>query len=117
MLDSKHIKVDQRVALERRPQKRGTISSLANFAKTYKVTVKWDDGSQEDIYDESLIPEDLSDLYGDIISKFEQAGNLIKEANDLASKEKLDLFQLSNIADPLMSALENVGWSTSSMSC
>lgn len=99
-----------------------------------KVRVKWDyvwDGSPNPssiatskLMLESEANEILSKLEaeyeayaGPIRKKIEKAAKLLEEANELAAAQDRDLTEWSDVVDPLIGAMDTIGWRTSSLSC
>lgn len=54
---------------------------------------------------------------GPIRKKLKQAGKLLKEAGELADKQGRDLTEMWDITGPLISAMDEIGWRTSSLTC
>jgi hypothetical protein len=93
--------------------------------------VEWDNGkiiklnnnslvsAQEAQQKKSQFEEEFQAYQDELNDKINQATKLIKEANQLARKNGLDLshFDLSNISEKLIDAIEECGWNTSSWQC
>lgn len=54
---------------------------------------------------------------GPIREKLKQAGEFLKEADKVANEHGRELHQMWDIIDPLTSAMEDIGWRTSSLTC
>jgi hypothetical protein len=65
----------------------------------------------------SKLEKEFEAWAGPIRKKMEQAAKYLLEAGELASKQKKDLAELHEIVGPLISAMNDIGWSTSSLSC
>lgn len=65
----------------------------------------------------SKLEADFEVWAGPIREKMKQAGALLKEAGKLADKQGRDLTQMWELTGPLTSAMDEVGWRTSSLSC
>lgn len=111
---------------------RGTILSFKeNDPNTVKVNWDqyWVSPNPSNISIDKLILEEeadqlLSKLEAEyeiwaapIRVKMKEAGQLILEANALALKEKKSLVDLHELSAGLTNAMDEVGWSTSSLSC
>jgi len=116
---------------------------LAIEARTNSVVVEWDDTSIGRISVDQVMPEylaverdnlfmeneakqhsqwekDYDHLRKSIGVKLSEAARLIEEASDLTSQAGSGRFTLSEFYDevkPLMTALDNAGWQSSSLSC
>lgn len=113
---------------------RGVVKSIDEDGK---VLVKWDDSyrnrnrnrktdkhNADELITEVVADEILSKLEaefeawaGPIREKLKQAGALLKEADELADKHGRDLTQMCKLTGPLTSAMDEVGWRTSSLTC
>lgn len=109
---------------------RGTVKKIH---ETGKLLVKWDDKwktpNPSEVMPKELITEVEANeirakleaeykVWADPIKeKMEQVGKLLLEADTLATKQKKDLIEMHAIVSPLISAMSEVGWSTSSLSC
>jgi len=93
------------------------------------ITVTWDDGStsefgcEDDLFKDYLeiVPSELAADFDKISEKFLEAAKLIREGNAIAGNHELDFsgykyFNVCNIGQ-LFGALNEAGWSTSSMMC
>jgi hypothetical protein len=64
---------------------------------------------------------DLEDAFNklqdELKVKIVEAANLIKEAGDIAEEHGEELAEMHDATDPLLSAMDNAGWRTSSLSC
>lgn len=54
---------------------------------------------------------------GPIRKKIEESAKLLAEAGELAAKKDRDLSEMHEIVGPLISAMDDIGWRTSSLSC
>ncbi len=97
------------------------------------VKVKWIDGMYlDDVEEEMEVPLSLLTLESDrasieaayknvskeIREKMKEAGKLVKEANSMAKKAKLGpLADLYDAVSPLVDAMDNSGWRSSSWGC
>lgn len=97
------------------------------------ITVKWDSeyinpNPQTLDYDKLLTEAEGNEKWSALEAEYEvwaapirdkmkEAGALLKEAGLLAKKQKRDLTELHELTGPLLSAMDNIGWSTSSLSC
>jgi len=103
-------------------------------ASAGKVWVKWIEGQYLDSLDEdeseidlklltleserSSIEQDFKKVSKEIKEKMKEAGKLVKEANDLAVKARLgNLAALYEASGPLVDAMDNAGWRSSSWGC
>ena len=109
---------------------RGTIKSLA---ESDQATVKWDSTwmspNPQTLSTSKLVTEEEGDaklsaleaeynLWADPIkAKLVEAGKLLKEADEMATKQKRELHEMHNLTAPLIHAMDSIGWSTSSLSC
>ena len=110
---------------------RGAVVSLVE--EGLKAKVKWDskwiEPRTSTIEVKNLISEEeanqiLSKLEaeyeswaGPIREKLKAAGALLIEANDLALAKKRDLTEMHDLVGELTSAMDDIGWRTSSLSC
>lgn len=133
-----------RVALkgESVPLQRGTVVGAAKpqvgslNVPLDSVIVEWDNGAVQKVTIRSLIlesqveaeeakmmkeneklEEEFADLTTQIQEKLAQAAKLISESTSLAEEAGTDLQSLYDETRPLMRALDDAGWSTSSMRC
>lgn len=96
------------------------------------LTVKWDDDcyrkntvhkSSELILEKeaniilSKLEEEFEVWANPIRIKIKEAAKSLEEANELAILNKKELVKLHSIVSPLIYALNNIGWETSSFSC
>lgn len=109
---------------------RGVIKSLdeGNQA-TVKWDSKWMSPNPQTLAVDRLMPEEEGDqklseleaeynLWADPIKeKMVAAGKLLVEADELAAKQKRELWEMHNLTAPLIHAMDKIGWSTSSLSC
>lgn len=109
---------------------RGVVKSIDENGK---VLVRWDGSyrkpnpgkhNADELITEVAADEILSKLEaefeawaGPIREKLEQAGALLKEAGELADKHGRDLTEMWDLTSPLTSAMDEVGWRTSSLTC
>ena len=109
---------------------RGVVKSIDENGK---VLVRWDGSyrkhnpgkhNADELITEVAADEILSKLEaefeawaGPIREKLEQAGALLKEADELADKHGRDLTEMWDLTSPLTSAMDEVGWRTSSLTC
>lgn len=99
-----------------------------------KVWVKWIEGQYLDSLDEdeseidlkiltlesdrSSIEQDFKKVSKEIEAKMKEAGKVVKEANALAVKARLgNLAALYDASSPLVDAMDNAGWRSSSWGC
>lgn len=108
---------------------RGKVSSIEGK----KITVIWDDSwrneNAEALTPDELISEEKADKIIDklekqyekwaspIRKKIEDAAKLLAEADKLAQKKNRDLAEMHELVSPLLCAMDDIGWSTSSLSC
>jgi hypothetical protein len=109
---------------------RGVVKSVD---KDGKLTVKWDSSwrttnpSKHDA-SELMAEEEANKILdkleaeyevwaGPIREKIKEAAKLLAEADKLANKQKRDLTEMHEIVGPLIGAMDDVGWRTSSLSC
>ena len=111
---------------------RGVVVSLCED-EPHKIRVKWDESykkpNPENILIEQLIREEEADkilsvleaefkVWADpVAEKLKEAGKLIKEADALATKNGRELTEMYDVLGELTSAMEEIGWRTSSLSC
>lgn len=109
---------------------RGTIQSIDIDGQ---FTIKWDDSwitpnpgkhKAEELITEVEADKILSKLEKEyeawanpIRKKMEKAGQLLREAGELADKQNRNLSEMHEIVGPLIAAMDDVGWSTSSLFC
>jgi len=110
-----------------------SVRGVVQEVKGDKLLVKWDYSwhrpNPQEVSVEEVVSEDEANK---ILSKLEEeyeawaapirekiaaAAELLIEAGDLAGKKKLDLAGMRQLANPLLSAMDNLGWRTSSFSC
>ena len=98
-----------------------------------KIRVKWDDSwkkpNPEKIEVARLIAEEEADQIlskleaeyeswaGPIREKLKAAGELLREADKMAQAKKRDLTEMHDLVEELTSAMDDIGWRTSSLSC
>ena len=101
--------------------------------KSGKCLVKWDKGWEKGntagVEPDDLVSEEEAEKILDTLekeydawanpikNKMKQAAKLLQEADELAAKQDKNLTDMHNIVIPLLEAMENLGWSTSSLSC
>jgi hypothetical protein len=103
--------------------------SLLSPSET-SVVVKWDGYkycSKTDIDDLMLevdvdkklapIEEEFNDLTKDIEAKMKLAGQAIRMANKIAKELGVENLSSLDCVSPLLKAMDDVGWRTSSLSC
>lgn len=109
---------------------RGTVKTVDTEGR---LSVKWDDKWHNEkpvkLSPDALISEEEANQIrskleaeyevwaGPIREKMQQAGQLLAEAGELAAKQKKDLAEMHEIISPLLEAMDDLGWSTSSLSC
>lgn len=109
---------------------RGTVESINEHGDLF---VKWDDSwwnaepkaiQPEDVISEEEADKILSKLEKEyevwaapIRKKMESAAKLLREAGELADKQDKNLSEMHEIVGPLISAMDQIGWRTSSLSC
>lgn len=109
---------------------RGEVKAIPEEGK---FTVKWDSSwikpnpgtyNANELMPEAEANEILARLEseyeawaGPIREKMKQAGQLLKEAGELADAQKKSLTEMHDIMSPLLGAMDSLGWSTSSLSC
>ena len=109
---------------------RGVVKKIHESGK---LLIKWDcswhnkehaEAMPEDLISEEEANEILAKLEAEykvwadpIQEKMEEAGKLLREAGKLAAKQKRDLSEMHELVAPLISAMDSIGWSTSSLSC
>lgn len=52
-----------------------------------------------------------------IRAKVKEAAKLLEEANTLAAKQARELTEWHDVVEPLLGAMDDIGWRTSSLSC
>lgn len=111
---------------------RGAVVSLIDAASD-KVKVKWDSQWIEprtstiaikNLMSEKKANQILSKLEaeyeswaGPIREKLKAAGELLREAAQLAQAKKRDLTEMHDLVGELTEAMDDIGWRTSSLSC
>lgn len=133
-------KVGTRVALvsKTQPCNKGVVKSEPEAHKTHGhvAIVEWDSGSLQKVTLRSLLTEaegvaqdarikeeterlqrawEATELQ--VTQRLAQAAKLIDEATDLAQAAGKDVNDMYEATRPLMRALDNAGWRTSSLSC
>jgi hypothetical protein len=107
---------------------RGEVTAVGEDGK---ISCKWDDSwhkpsthNADDLITEAEADKILAKLEKEfekwaapIRKKMEQAAKLLSEAGELASAQGKDLSELHEIVGPLIGAMDDVGWRTSSLSC
>lgn len=109
---------------------RGEVKSIGEDGK---YSVKWDDSwvtpnlgkhdaselINEDEADKILskLEKEFEEWAGPIREKMEAAATLLEEAAKMASKKKRDLTEMHELTAPLINAMDDIGWRTSSLSC
>jgi hypothetical protein len=93
----------------------GTISkaSMRNLLTEQEADIK----EAKLLAKEAELNREFNEASKQIKDKLTTASNLIIEASKLAAKNHTDLQSMYDECRPLMQALDNAGWSTSSMSC
>lgn len=90
------------------------------------VVVEWDNNNVEpinindvDVITESQLEGDFSMLTAQIKTKMNTAAHAIKESQKMAILNGYDLhgYDLQSAIEPLMDAMDEVGWCTSSLVC
>lgn len=109
---------------------RGTVLSVNDDGT---LTVKWDSSwltpNPSKHNANELITEAAADKIrvklekkyeawaGPIRKKMEQAGKLLSEARELADEQDKNLSEMHELVGPLINAMDEIGWSTSSLMC
>ena len=107
---------------------RGVVESIDPEGK---VHVKWDDSwhkpsthNADDLISEAegdkilaKLEKDFEKWAGPIRKKIELAAKYLSEAGELANKQNKDLSEMHEIVGPLIGAMDDLGWRTSSLSC
>lgn len=129
-----------RVALvsKTQPCHKGTVKGEVEPHKTHGhvVIVEWDHGALQKVTLRSLITEaegkdrdaqikaeeerleaEWSLAEEQVKAKLQEAANALNEAAALAKKAGHDLLDMYDAAYPLMRAMDNAGWRSSSLSC
>jgi hypothetical protein len=108
------------------PNKKGTVIGTKLSDGNEVVAVEWENGclTKVNINDVEILDSELERDYEEIKKKVEMAAALLDDSNILAKKHNTSLSSLEYHQDDvnigignLMDALNNAGWSTSSMSC
>jgi uncharacterized protein YndB with AHSA1/START domain len=63
------------------------------------------------------LEEEFKQLNKELQAKMTEAGNLIKDAAKLAEKHGKELVNMFDACGPLLSAMDQAGWQTSSLGC
>lgn len=91
---------------------------VVSFDGDYDVQVKLENDPKVYSYEPyEVVPESLAESYETIAANLKQAGELISKAADLADKNGDELREMYDLVRPLYKALDNAGWSSSSMRC
>lgn len=109
---------------------RGVVKSVN---KEGLITVKWDNSwrtpnpsehTANRLISEAEANEIRSKLEaeyevwaGPIREKMKLAAKCLAEADELATKQKKDLAEMHELTGPLIKAMDDIGWRTSSLSC
>lgn len=107
---------------------RGVVTAISEDGK---VSCKWDDSwvppgnyNADELITEAKADKILATLEkefekwaGPIRKKIELAAKYLAEAGELANKQNKDLSQMHEIVGPLIGAMDDLGWRTSSLSC
>jgi hypothetical protein len=109
---------------------RGAVKSIDEDGK---LSVKWDDSwvtpnpgkhDASELISEveankilSKLEKEFEAWAGPIREKMEETAKCLKEAGKLAAKQKKDLAEMHELTSPLISAMDDIGWRTSSLSC
>lgn len=107
---------------------RGVVTAISEDGK---VSCTWDDTwnkpsvhSADELITEAKADKILAKLEqefekwaGPIRKKMEQAAKCLNDARELAEKQGKDLSEMHEIVGPLISAMDDCGWRTSSLSC
>lgn len=107
---------------------RGTVTAVSENGT---VSCTWDDSwvvpgtyNADELITEDKADKILAELEkeferwaGPIRKKMEQAARCLNEARELADKQGKDLSEMHEIVGPLISAMDDCGWRTSSLSC
>lgn len=109
---------------------RGLVKAItADGGVMVKMDATWHKPNPAKFDANDLMPETEADVIlskleaefeawaGPIREKLEQAGALLKEAGKLAEKQGRDLSEMYDLTDPLTSAMDDIGWRTSSLTC
>jgi hypothetical protein len=65
----------------------------------------------------SKLEEDFTKLEVQVVDKVKAAGKLLREANKIAKKTGHSLEEMYDAISPLMDAMDDCGWNTSSFGC
>lgn len=109
---------------------RGEVLSVSEEGK---LKCKWDqvwgqpnpsEHTAEELISEKEADKILSNLEkeyeawaGPIRKKMEEAAKLLEQAGKMADKQGRELAEMHDIVSPLISAMDDLGWRTSSLSC
>ena len=109
---------------------RGEVLSISEEGK---FKCKWDqvwgqpnpsDHTAEELISEKEADKILSKLEKEyeawaspIRKKMEEAAKLLEQAGKMADKQGRELAEMHEVVGPLISAMDNLGWRTSSLSC
>lgn len=109
---------------------RGVVKSIGEDGKlTCKWDSRWTEPNPSKHNARELMAEDEADAIlskleaeyeawaGPIREKMKQAAELLAEADRLATKQKRNLTEMHEVVGPLIRAMDDVGWQTSSLSC
>jgi hypothetical protein len=138
-MDLKDCKIGTRVALlgDSYPCKKGSIKSKPEAHKLdLVVIVEWNDGCLQKIYTKNLVTEaegvaedirickererlenEWQKTEATVRLKMQEAADAVDEASRLTRKAGKDLSDMYDITSPLINAISDAGWSTSSWSC
>lgn len=133
-------KMHTRVAMvsKEQPCHKGTVKGEVEKHPTlnHVVIVEWDHGNLQKVSLRSLITEaegkaqdtrikaeqerlesEWQKTEKQVAAKLQEAANAVNQAIELASKSGKELYEMYEEARPLMRALNDAGWNSSSMSC
>lgn len=128
-------RVGQAPSKKYNPNQRGDVGVVTDITMAGKYLVKWDNSWYERSYLGTLWDEDIlmpSDEVEAINSKLEEeytaletelrlkvadAARSLNEATQLAQSKGYELVNMYESTRPLMDAMDNAGWRTSSFNC
>lgn len=109
---------------------RGVVKKIHESGK---LLIKWDDAWRNKEHTEAMPDELISEVEANKIlakleveyevwaspirKKVEESAKLLAEAGKLAAKQKRDLAEMHDLVAPLLGAMDEMGWRTSSLSC
>ena len=108
---------------------RGVVKEIKGDKYLVKWDPEWSYPNPSEVYAKDLVSEEEAEQIlakleaeyevwaGPIREKIEEAAKLLSEAGKLAEKQKRDLAEMHEIVSPLLGAMDDIGWRTSSLSC